>query len=89
MSKNILEPKTINIDGDNITLYTARFNGLYDLYDYLKSNPKINTKAFNEDYLSSIYFDGNISYEEALENLKKYINLIQNNEKNSEGTLYE
>ena len=49
MSKNILEPKTINIDGDNITLYTARFNGLYDLYDYLKSNPKINTKAFNND----------------------------------------
>lgn len=70
MSKNILEPKTINIDGDNITLYTARFNGLYDLYDYLKSDPKINPKAFNEDYLSSIYFDGNISYEEALENLK-------------------
>jgi len=68
---NIYEPKIITRKNSTpIKLYLARFNSLYDLYDYLKSNPNINREVFSE--LASEKNDYNFAgkpYEEALEDL--------------------
>ena len=70
---NIFPPKDIEIDDEEYKLYLARFNNLYELYDYLRSDPRINTKVFKE--LSSIKKDSNFSgkpYEEAVLDLVRF-----------------
>lgn len=49
-SSNIFEPKQVLYNNNQYTLYLARFKGLHDLYNYLKSDPKIN-KKFLENLL--------------------------------------
>ncbi len=67
--QNVLEPKKVmNI----FTLYTFKFKGLYDLYNYLKGNPQINRRVWSENYLASV--DNGFSfagkpYDEAVEDL--------------------
>lgn len=68
---NVFKP--INI-ANGYKLYLVRFNSLYDLYDFLKSNPQINHKVFYE--LGSIdgsYDFAGVPYEEAVENLVREI----------------
>ena len=69
---NIFRPRLVNVCDKEYTLYKARFNDLYSLYYYLKSNPKTNNIVFpilqseqNNDINSGI------PYKEALENLIK------------------
>lgn len=67
---NIFKPERIKVSGDSYTMYRARFNNLYDLYDYLKSNPEINNETFYK--LSSIngtYDFAGKPYDEAVEDL--------------------
>lgn len=45
---NIFEPEIITVGDEEYNLYLARFRNLYDLYEYLKSNPKLNKKVFNQ-----------------------------------------
>lgn len=45
---NLFEPENIYVEGQNYRLYRARFNNLFVLYDYLKSNPSINRNIFRE-----------------------------------------
>ena len=39
-------PRNIQVQGKTYKLHTARFNSLYTLYDYLKSNPETNSSVF-------------------------------------------
>lgn len=67
---NIFRPVELFVDNDVYILYLARFNGIYDIYSYLKNDPKINRRVFKK--LSSVTgitsFAGK-PYEEALEDL--------------------
>lgn len=86
---NIFEPKILKFNADNgeyteKILYRASFDGIFELYNFLKSNPAINTNVFNPNNLSSQrngsskYHEH--SYEETLESLIKeddrYIDLF-------------
>ena len=52
---NVLEPTPfVDVDGTEYTLFTIKFDGLYDLYNFLNSNPSINTKVFDANDLASI-----------------------------------
>ena len=67
---NIFVPEKIKIGKYNYVRYYARFNNLYELYDYLKANPGINTMVFNK--LASLKNDSDFAgkpYEEAVEDL--------------------
>lgn len=67
---NIFQPEKITVGYNEYTLYLARFNGLYDLYEYVKSNPKLNRKVFRE--LSSENGSSSFAgkpYKEAVEDL--------------------
>ena len=67
---NIYEPEKVKIGRYNYMKYYARFNNLYELYDYLKAEPGINTMVFNR--LASIKDDSDFAgkpYEEAVEEL--------------------
>ncbi len=67
---NIFEPEVEKIGRYNYTKYYVRFNNLYELYEYLKSNPKINTKVFRT--LSSLEKDSSFAgkpYDQAVEDL--------------------
>lgn len=67
---NIYEPEKVKIGRYNYTMYYARFNNLYELYDYLKAEPGINRIVFHR--LASIKEDSNFSgkpYDEAVEDL--------------------
>jgi len=69
-SSNIFEPKQVLYNNNQYTLYLARFKGLHDLYNYLKSDPKINKKVFRE--LASITGEEDFAgkpYKEAVEDL--------------------
>lgn len=73
-SSNIFEPKQILYNNNQYTLYLARFRGLHDLYNYLKSDPKINKKIFRE--LASINNEEDFAgkpYKEAVEDLVSVI----------------
>lgn len=67
---NIFEPENIKVNNTNYKLYLARFNNLYELYEYLTSSPTLNRKVFSQ--LHSITgtksFAGK-SYGEAVEDL--------------------
>ena len=64
-------PQSIQLMNENITLYEYTFNGIIELYDFLKTNPPINEK-FNKDRLSSVIkstaFSG-APYDQAVEKL--------------------
>lgn len=67
---NVFEPEKVKIGRDNYMKYYARFNNLYELYEYLKDNPGINTMVFSK--LSSIKEDSGFAgkpYNEAVEDL--------------------
>lgn len=67
---NIYEPDEIVVDDDTYTRYRVKFNSLYDLYEYLKSEPRLNHEVFKS--LESVENDSDfagVSYEEALEDL--------------------
>ena len=67
---NIFEPEKILVDDKYYTLFLVRFNNLYDLYDYLKSNPNLNRYIFRtlESETDDIKFAGK-PYNKALEDL--------------------
>ncbi len=67
---NLFEPESIRVDGCTYKLYRARFNNLFTLYEYLKSNPKTNDDIF--DRLASVTNDSDFAgkpYPEAVEDL--------------------
>lgn len=69
-SDNIFEKRDILVETHKYKLFLARFSNLNELYDYLKSDPKINTDVF--ETLSSITGSSDFagrSYEEAVEML--------------------
>ncbi len=69
---NIFEPKILNDNNywKERYLYLARFNSLYDLYTYLKSEPKINREIFPRLHSETNGFDfAGKPYSEALEDL--------------------
>ncbi len=53
---NVLEPTTFNYDKEYI-VYGFNFNGLQDLYEFLKQDPAINTDVFDINDLSSLDSD--------------------------------
>ena len=68
---NVLEIQKIIIDTAHYIIYPFRFRGLYDLYNYLKSEPEINKEVWN-NRLASIDNSQNFAgepYEKALESL--------------------
>ena len=70
----IQEPKDVIINGRNYTVYKFSFQGLSDLYNYLKSDPDINISSFGSD-LASIQGDkrfAGIPYKQAVEQLVNY-----------------
>lgn len=67
---NIFEPSKIEVDDCHYTLYKVRFNNLYTLYEYLKSDPTINRDVFYR--LSSVEGDRDFAgkpYNRAVEEL--------------------
>lgn len=67
---NIFEPEKVKIGKYNYMKYYARFNNLYELYEYLKSEPDINTMVFSK--LASLKEDSDFAgkpYQEAVEDL--------------------
>lgn len=67
---NIFEPRKVEVDDSIYTLYKVRFNNLYALYEYLKSDPTINRGVFYK--LSSIEGDSDFAgkpYKRAVEDL--------------------
>lgn len=88
-TNNIFEPEKITVDNVDFVLYLARFSGLYDLYDYVASNPNLNREVFRElhsetgtrefagkpykEAVQDLINDYNPEYEEFLE-LQKNLN---------------
>lgn len=67
---NIFEAENIEVDGEVYRLLKARFSNLYELYDFLKSDPEINTDIFK--HLESVYGHESFAgkpYREAVEDL--------------------
>jgi len=63
-------PEEIKVNRRNYTKYLVSFDDLYEIYNFLKSNPEINKEVFHE--LSSItgeYKFAGIPYEDAVEDL--------------------
>ena len=88
--QNVLKPRQIKIDGITYTIHAFRFNGLNDLYNYLKSDPQINRVVWKENYKiaslnKNLNFYG-IPYEMAVEDLiappsddyKKFLKIEKN-----------
>lgn len=69
-SDNIFEVDDILVGSDKYKLYLARFSNLFDVYEYLKANPKLNRKVFYRLHseTGSRDFAGK-PYEEAVEDL--------------------
>ena len=67
---NIYESKSIVINGRIYKVYKASFNSLYDIYSFLKSDPKTNDYVFPilHSETNEVEFSG-ISYNLALEEL--------------------
>ncbi|MBE6150076.1 MAG: hypothetical protein E7170_05075 [Firmicutes bacterium] len=71
---NIYEPEEIIIDDIRYILYLARFNNLYELYEYLNSKPMLNRRVFHEFHSITDKEDfAGKPYNEALEDLIKDI----------------
>ena len=66
-------PNEVDYDDHKYRNFLVRFDNLFEIYNYLKSNPEINTKVFHE--LSSetgTYSFAGIHYEDALEDLTNF-----------------
>ena len=63
-------PERIKVGDHKFTLFLVRFDNLYEIYNYLKSNPEINENIFEElaSETGSYNFAG-IPYDEAVEDL--------------------
>ena len=70
----VLEPEVKTIQGEEYTVYKFRFQGLSDVYNYLKSDPIINRKVFGVRISSTFGSRGfaGMKYEDALEQLINY-----------------
>lgn len=70
--KNIFPPREVEVSGKKWTLYAASFQNLYNLYDYLKSNPQTNDNIFRilQSEENPVSQSGK-PYKEALEDLIK------------------
>ena len=70
---NIFPPREVTVGGKKWTLYSANFQNLYSLYDYLKSDPDTNDSIFSilqsEENPES---QSGKPYKEALEDLIKH-----------------
>ncbi len=67
---NIFQPEVIVVGGEKYKMYRARFNNLYALYEYLKSDPSVNRDVFYK--LSSVEGEQSFAgkpYKEAVEDL--------------------
>lgn len=67
---NIFKAEIKEIDQDKYLIYKARFSNLYDLYNYLNSNPNLNLEVFSnlDSETSPASFAGK-SYKKAVEDL--------------------
>lgn len=66
---NVFKPVTV---ANGSKLFLVRFNNLYELYDFLKSEPQINDKIFSDlSSLDGSYDFAGVPYNEAVENLIK------------------
>jgi len=67
---NIFEVEELTVNDEVYNIYLARFRNLYDLYEYLKSNPKLNRRIFKKLHseTGSTEFAGK-PYKQALEEL--------------------
>ena len=45
---NVFKPEEITVDRSRYKYYLVRFDNLYELHDYLKSNPNVNKEVFHE-----------------------------------------
>ena len=69
--RNDFQELANRMSNDEYTLYKFSFKGLQDFYDFLKSNPKINTSVWSSK-LSSVSSDfefAGIPYKKAIEKL--------------------
>lgn len=67
---NLYEPETLMIDDYPYKLYRVRFNNLFALYEYLKSDPELNRTVFRK--ISSVEGSRDFAgkpYKEAVEDL--------------------
>ena len=70
--KNIFPPRKVTVGGKEWTLYAASFRNLYNLYDYLKSDPEVNGIVFrNLQSEENPESQSGKPYKEALEDLIK------------------
>lgn len=70
---HFFDPNEVVYNDSRFRNFLVRFDNLYEVYNYLKSNPQINTKIFKE--LSSetgSYSFAGIHYEDALEELTNF-----------------
>lgn len=72
----VTKPKVVDVLGHKYAVYGYKFKGLGQLYNFLKSNPNINTDVFGpKEYVSSLDPDCEfygIPYDEALEQIVNY-----------------
>lgn len=67
---NIFEPEKIKVGREQYIKYMARFRNLYDLHEYLTSDPNINKRIFRElNSVTGSYGFAGKPYEEAVEDL--------------------
>ena len=51
----VTKPKVVDVLGNKYAVYGYNFKGLGQLYNFLKSNPNINTDVFGpKEYVSSL-----------------------------------
>ena len=95
---NIYEPFSMNVNGEEYTCYKAKFNSLYDLYSYLKSDPKLNRIVFRKLHSEDKGSDfAGIPYDDAVEDLinpprsdyKEFLRLSKKLDENTLGYVQE
>lgn len=70
--ENVKEPDLVKVDGDIYSIYSFKFRGLQDFYEFLKKDPTPNYQSFNRGDLSSVtgsYDFAGVPYEDAIEKL--------------------
>ncbi len=72
--ENVMTPKVVPLQGYDYKVYSYRFRGIQDFYDFLKKNPDVNYTVFPKGKLSSIHGERRFAgkpYYDALEDLTK------------------
>ena len=76
-------PDEIVVDNAKYNLYLARFNNIYELYEYLKSNPRINDIVFSdlaEDFENAIRrlkLEDKIDVEKAKKEFSEQVKILE------------